>query len=510
MQSARWPFYSLIGILFFTGLIMSIYRHINYQVPFLPGETLTTWSVEARVEFTADDGPVKVKLARPYNQQGFARLAESSASSGYGVAYLDEENILEWTIRQAQGEQTLFYRVDFLDDQMQNNLETAAAPVQPVSLAEPYLTAAQQIHQQLLAISADSISYAQQLFKLLTTVDNSQQNLALLRDQQPDQAKLAVTLLNHAGIAASIIHAVKLEDGRRRQALVPLIKVWNEQASSAIFNPTTGKRGKPQDMLLWQQTDQPMFEVMGGYDSTVSFSIIRHQESIASAIKAQQNVQQSLVNFSIHSLPLEEQALFKTILLLPVGALMVCLLRILVGLRTSGTFMPVLIALAFIQTSLFTGLVGFTLIVFTGLLLRSYLSHLNLLLVARISAVIISVIAIITLFSLLSYQIGLSEGLKVTFFPMIILSWTIERMSVLWEEEGAKEVVIQGGGSLLTAVIAYLAMTNEFIRHLTFNFLGVQLILLAAILALGNYTGYRLFELARFKSLVDKYAGKSI
>lgn len=168
--------------------------------------------------------------------------------------------------------------------------------------------------------------------------------------------------------------------------------------------------------------------------------------------------------------------------------------------------MPVLIAVAFIQTSLITGLVGFLLVVLTGLMLRSYLSHLNLLLVARISAVIISVIAIIAVFSVLSYKVGLTEGLKVTFFPMIILSWTVERMSILWEEEGAKEVLIQGGGSLLTALIAYLAMTSDVLRHLTFNFLGMQFIILAAILLLGNYTGYRLLELYRFKPMLSHQA----
>ncbi len=68
---------------------------------------------------------------------------------------------------------------------------------------------------------------------------------------------------------------------------------------------------------------------------------------------------------------------------------------------------------------------------------------------------------------------------------------------------GAKEVFIQGGGSLLTAVIVYLAMTSSFVQHLTFNFIGVQLIVLAAILALGNYTGYRLTELRRFKPLAE-------
>ena len=72
-------------------------------------------------------------------------------------------------------------------------------------------------------------------------------------------------------------------------------------------------------------------------------------------------------------------------------------------------------------------------------MIRSYLSHLNLLLVARVSAVIITVIAIIGLLGF-SYRFGLNAD--ITFFPMIILSWTIERMSILWRG-GAREVLIR-------------------------------------------------------------------
>lgn len=195
--------------------------------------------------------------------------------------------------------------------------------------------------------------------------------------------------------------------------------------------------------------------------------------------------------------------MFKTIMLIPIGALMVVFLRVIIGLKTSGTFMPVLIAVAFVQTQLVTGIVGFLLIVGTGLVIRSYLSKLNLLLVARISAVIIAVIMIISVFTIVAFKIGLTAGLSITFFPMIILSWTVERMSILWEEEGWKEVATQGGGSLLTAVLIYIAMTNPFVQHLTFNFIGIQLIILALILMLGNYTGYRLSELRRFKPLAE-------
>ena len=63
---------------------------------------------------------------------------------------------------------------------------------------------------------------------------------------------------------------------------------------------------------------------------------------------------------------------------------------------------------------------------------------------------------------------------------------------------------MQGGGSLLVAIIAYLAMNNINIQHITFNFLGLQLIILALVLLIGNYTGYRLSELKRFKPLSDE------
>jgi flagellar biosynthesis protein FliQ len=63
--------------------------------------------------------------------------------------------------------------------------------------------------------------------------------------------------------------------------------------------------------------------------------------------------------------------------------------------------------------------------------------------------------------------------------------------------------LMQGGGSLVTAVLIYLAMTNSYVQHVTFNFIGTQFIILAVILILGNYTGYRLLELKRFKALAE-------
>lgn len=115
---------------------------------------------------------------------------------------------------------------------------------------------------------------------------------------------------------------------------------------------------------------------------------------------------------------------------------------------------------------------------------------------------VIVVIAIMSLMSILSYKLGINEALTITFFPMIILAWTIERMSIIWEEEGASEVFLQGGGSLIVAVLAYFAMSNTLVAHLTFNFPELLLVVLGIVIMLGRYSGYRLSELFRFKSMV--------
>jgi hypothetical protein len=500
---SRIPFYLLVGVLLLSGIVATVYRHVAFDVPWLPGEQRQVWEVEAQVNFIAEGGPAKVSLALPPDQQGYRILTENTASSGFGLSFLDEESgrRAQWATRDADGSQQLYDSAQLLVAPDASPLVVDPPAIdQDIAWERPFDTAAEGAIARAYRQSADAFTFARELVGAFSG-ERQDENARLLLNQF-ERPALLVRLLNQADIAAREVNGLLLEDGRRRQSLATWLQVFNDEGDWVIIDPATGDQGRPDNLLLWEMSDQAVLEVQGGRDSQVTFSMLQHNEPASVAVR-NQLVGDTLLNFSIHSLPLEEQSLFKTILLIPIGALVVVLLRVLVGLKTSGTFMPVLIALAFIQTSLFTGLVGFLLIVAVGLVIRSYLSHLNLLLVARVSAVIITVIAIISLFSVVAYRMGLNAGLTITFFPMIILSWTIERMSILWEEEGPKEVLIQGGGSLITAVLAYLAMNNPWIRHLTFNFLGVQLILMALILLLGNYTGYRLLELRRFKPITE-------
>ena len=193
--------------------------------------------------------------------------------------------------------------------------------------------------------------------------------------------------------------------------------------------------------------------------------------------------------------------MFKLIMLLPVGALMVVLLRVLVGIRTSGTFMPVLIAIAFRETQLLGGLMFFTLIIMVGLGIRAYLEHLRLLLVPRLASVLTVVVILMTLVSIASHRMGVDTGLSVALFPMVILTMMIERMSVTWEELGARDAITEGMGTMMTAVLIYLVMGVAVIRHVLFVFPELLLLILAATLLAGRYTGFRMTEYRRFKAM---------
>ncbi|WP_404361712.1 inactive transglutaminase family protein [Marinobacter sp.] len=497
---SRLPFYFGVAILITVGIVLAVLRHVEMGVPWLAGEQRPVWMVEARIDFLAQGEPVLVSLNIPRDPPGFRILSEQAASPGYGFSIIEDAGTrrAEWTVRDATGQQTLYFTAQMVPDQSPLRQREGADP-QPddVFWEEPEATAVQEVLQQAAAKSSTPESMTRELIKLLQSEDPDQNTSLLLADS--DRIQLLTRMLNHAGIPARITDGLKLEDARRRQSLRPFLQIHNGE-KWLTFNPQTGGQGLPEDVLLWREDSISLIDLNGGTNSQVSFSMLR--QTVPSMQLAQdESSSKGLGLLSLYQLPIEEQSMFRMLMLLPLGALVVAFMRIVIGVKTSGTFMPVLIAVAFVQTSLLPGLIAFVSVVAIGLLLRGYLSSLNLLLVSRISALIMLVIFITTGIAIVGYQMGFSTGMTVTFFPMVILAWTIERMSILWEEEGPREVLTQGTGSLFVATCAFLAMSAPLAGHLTFNFPELHLVIFALVLLLGQYTGYKLSELRRFEPM---------
>ena len=499
MTTQGWSFVLVAVLLAGSGAGIAVYRHFDSGIPFLPDQERRVWQVEARIEFLASGEPAEVLLTLPPAQDGFFVLSETGASPGFGftVDRRGPQRRAHWTKRLAEGSQTLFYRMALVEDPQHEITPQPPDEVLTLHFDGPYSAAASEVLNDFLPRSTSAKTLADQIVEAANTRPLSQ-NMSLLK-QGYEAAPLIAALLNRAGIAARTVKALQLEDGRRHQPLQDFVQVWH-QDEWLLYDPQEGWIDDAAELLLWQAGTPSVFDVVGGTRSQVTFSMTSQSRSalVLSELRS------SPFDLSLNELPIAEQSMFKLIMTLPVGALVVVFMRLMVGVRTSGTFMPVLIALTFLQTELLAGLIGLVLVVGAALLIRSYLSSLNLLLVARIATLVVVVIALVLIMAVVSYRLGLVSGLAITFFPMIILAWTVERMSILWEEEGPAEAMIQGAGSLLVAILAYLVMSLPLVRHLSYNFPELHLCVLATILLLGRYTGYRLLELYRFQPLARR------
>ncbi len=506
-MSSRAQVYLFAALFILTGIGTTLYKRFALHFPLLPGSVRTVWDIEAKLSFTATGEPVAVTLALPETQAGFEILDESFASSGYGfnIGGTPVQRRAEWTSRAAQGEQTLYYKLQLTRRPMPSAAAAGTSPAFDTTVTKPewtpvQATAAAGLINQARALSSSPTSFTVQLLKLLADRSHYQDaNLLFQSSKNASRADLTLKLLAEADIPAHMVRGIRLRHRLYNQAPAEAVEIYDGSAWIP-FDVEAAREGLPADFFMWQRGGQSLLDVVGGHSSKVRFSLLANVIPAKNvALLEAKGGTAALVDFSIYSLPVEKQAIFKLLLLVPIGALIVVICRVLIGLPTSGTFMPVLIALAFIQTTLLTGIGILVTVVIAGLWIRSYLSRMDMLMVARIAAVLIVVVVLMAAFSVLSYKLGLDQVLTITFFPMIILAWTIERMSITWEEEGAREVFVQGGGSLIVAVLAYLAMTNNVIEHLTYNFPELLLVVLGCILLLGQYSGYRLSELTRFK-----------
>lgn len=503
MKSSKRHVYGLIISLFIVGISLFFYRHIVLDVPLTDTETVNSWMVEANLRFTADRNvPVKASFIIPYMPPYFAILDEYFVSHNYGVTTnlngYNRQTV--WSLRRSSGSQSLYYRAIFRETDNYESSLTKPPLVKPPSLSENQKSAVDAITFQARQASADIQTFAQGTIKELNRQDGNAKLLVGNDFDDDNIINAAITILNQAKIYAMPVKGIYLSQQNKADFKAFLIvhngKEW------IYINPKTGGAGFPKNFLVWQYGFEPLYELAGGKKPQFNLTISPTPINALSMAKARGvQTDSQMLRFSLLQLPVNVQETYKILLTVPIGAFIILLLRNFIGLKTFGTFMPVLIALAFRETHIIWGISLFIIIVSFGLLARFYLDQLRLLLVPRLAAILTVVILLMIFISVISQNLGLDSGLSVALFPMVILTMTIERMCITWDERGAADAIKSGIGSLLSAVVTFGAMNYPPMQYLIFAFPELLLVLLALILWFGQYRGYRVFELFRFKVL---------
>ncbi|MEO0981083.1 MAG: UUP1 family membrane protein [Pseudomonadota bacterium] len=492
------------------GFAIFFSKVVRYDYPLTPDTETTVWDFEIYLEFSASNRPVRIETFIPARSVGRDVSEEQFYNGPFGLR-LDEEEAsgnrkAVWTYRFPQDRKVLRYRAQLLG-------ESGRTPL-PDSMREKRRRSTPQmdsdLERQAFIVwssdlrrrSADDDSLAElTLQQIFEARDVDEVNALLSSLPRPvAQLELARAVLVSQGIPARVANGVYLDDARRRAEIQHWLE-YHVSGEDKRFFPN----GEPARFFaLWYGVEEV---VAADGVSELDVQIGLQQARFAAqdlALSAGARGDWPVQLFSFDQLPITTQLVYKVLVTIPVGILLLVFLRQFIGLQTLGTFMPVLIGIAFRETALLTGVFLFTLLVVLGLTVRFYLERLRLLLVPRLAVVLVFIVMCMAGFTIMMASGGQRLGLSISLFPMVILTMTIERMSIVWEEYSAEEAIKQGLGSLAVAAVSYLAMTHPQVEYLMFTFPELLLVIMALCLLMGKYTGLRLSELIRFRELAGK------
>lgn len=189
------------------------------------------------------------------------------------------------------------------------------------------------------------------------------------------------------------------------------------------------------------------------------------------------------------------------ILLFPLCTLLITFFRNIVGIKTFGIFLPMLVAGASIFTGLAYGIIAFTFILMTSLISHHYLYKLKLLKIPRLAAIItVNTLFFILGLFLLKQEHRFEFGM-LALFPIIIISFVAEKIHKISEQGDWLELLIQSSGSVIAIASCYFLLSS-FVLQGVFSFYPETFFLvLAAQISIGQWTGIRISELFRFRKL---------
>ncbi len=507
MKSLHVRFLALFLTLLGGGIFA--YKAFLLQFPLSPNLKSDVWIVESKVSFHTRGKPTKVTLQLPSDSNQFLVMEENFVSRDFGLTTKSVDGTRQalWSIRKSTGRKTLYYRAvvrrrasklfGFRDGKPE--IQKSALKGAELEAAKAFLT---EIREQ----AADASSFVENLIEQVNE-ESGNDELRLLLGKKPSSAqrvKLILELLHLARFSARPSNGILLQKESANAKIEKRIEVYIDKGWKS-YHPRTGDDKVPANFFPWWVGSGDLAEERGASEIEAKISLEQIQEpALVSAIEKTQSQHPFYFEFSLFRLPIEIQSVYRILLLVPLGALLVVILRNIVGIKTFGTFMPVLIALAFRETQLLWGCFLFTTLLAAGLSVRFYFERLKLLLVPRLSAVLTVVVLLMAFFSILTNKLGIERGLSVALFPMVIVTMTIERMSIVWDELGPFEAIQQGIGTLFVAAVIFLIIFVPSLEHLLFVFPELLLLILASNLLLGRYTGYRVLELFRFREFRRK------
>jgi len=311
------------------------------------------------------------------------------------------------------------------------------------------------------------------------------------------KARLFVALARAAGLPARLVGGLVLASGSKKTS-----HQWVEVYVAGHwvpFCPTNRHFAElPATYLTLYRGDRALFR----HSSDINFD---YRFVTTASLVPSPRAKQSFRIFNVWALfdrlglPF---SLLRTILMLPIGALVVVVFRNVIGLPTFGTFLPALLAAAAGETGGGWGVVAVLIIVAVVVVARWAVHRLELLHSPTLAILLAAVAITILATALTAEQAGLPRLTRITMFPLAVMAITAERFYLSLTEQGALAAGKELAGTLVVMLACFAVTSSLALQVLVIGFPEVLLAVVAADIYLGRWIGIRVSEYLRFRSLL--------
>jgi len=311
------------------------------------------------------------------------------------------------------------------------------------------------------------------------------------------KSRLFVALARAAGIPARLVGGLIMERGTKRTSH-QWVEAW-VAGHWVPFCPLNGHFAEiPERYLTLYYGDETLFR----HTNDINFS---YQFETRTALVPSPKAKASFTVLDVWGLfdrlglPF---TLLRTILMLPIGALVVVFFRNVVGMPTFGTFLPALLAAAAGSTGALWGVATVAVVVGAVALARWGIQRLELLHSPTLAILLAAVVFTLLSTTMLAERLGVEPMTRVTLFPIAVLAICAERFYLSLTEHGGKEAGKELAGTLFVMLACHVVMNSLALQVLVIGFPEVIFLVIAADIYLGRWVGMRLSEYRRFRGLL--------
>lgn len=460
------------------------------------------------------DGPYWVESFLPITNQRQKVEFMESASTATGLMSLEGDNKqIRWE-GDNNGHSLINYKFEFTGKPIQYLIDSAVAyePVlDPAFKQSLKATALVQANHKRIVNLANRLTEGQEtmvsrlgvLFDFVNdmpSIATTEVTDALMALEQYEascngKSRLLAALYRSQGIPARLVGGLILEDTRKKTS-----HLWVEAYVEGEWIPMDALNGHfaslPEYYLELYRGDQFLITRKAGIEFDYLYDIkkerVNHYPKLALldlwTVMDETNIPTNLLQM---------------LMLLPLGAFLVALFKNVVGIKTFGVFLPVLVALSLIQTGMVSGLVLFSSIVFVVALISLPLEKWGIQYTSKIALMLIAVvITSLVGIRLLQTTQWLSASAPL-FFPIIILTIISERFAKKVEEDGVKEALGLYAQTLIVTLFIYFVLSSTLIQQVAITFPETIIALAGLNLLLGKWIGLRLTEYHRFYKVIN-------